>query len=144
MPRRASSFVMPDSATTRSGSPDAKAPKAAHNAPVNAYLANKSVLDAVSDAAANLACSKGRKTLTSPELGLSVPTNATIRSGQNDDKTEKPSPVTTISAAAPSINPLPVQRWPHAPTAKVAKAEPNRVAVAMAPTSTPPSPISSK
>jgi hypothetical protein len=83
MPRKAASLSTPANATTRSGMPDANAPSAAHNAPVSAYLANKSVLDAESDAAASFACSKGRKTLTSPELGLSVPTKATSNSGRS-------------------------------------------------------------
>ena len=36
--------------------------------------------------------------LASPLLGLSVPTNATRSSGQNDDRPAKPSPVAVISS----------------------------------------------
>jgi hypothetical protein len=46
------------------------------------------------------ACSSGRKTLTSPLEGLSVPTSATTRSGQKSVSTANPTPVAPISTVA--------------------------------------------
>ena len=95
-------------------------------------------------AAARRACSSGRNTLTSPELGLSVPTKATSSSGQNDEKPAKPMPVAAISKAAPRSNLRERKRWPQPPTATVASAEPSIVAVAITPTSSVPMPSASR
>ena len=46
------------------------------------------------------ACSVGRKSVTSPALGLSVPTTAITSSGQNAVTLAKPTPVAIISAVA--------------------------------------------
>jgi hypothetical protein len=50
---------------------------------------------------ARAACSVGRKTLTSPDDGLSVPATATIISGQKSVSPAKPTPVSVISSVAP-------------------------------------------
>ncbi len=95
-------------------------------------------------AAASRGCSSGTNTLTSPELGLSVPAKATTSSGQNDDSAAKPAPVAAISSAAPSSRLREAKRRPQAPTASVASAEPSSVAVAIAPTAGVPSPSASR
>jgi hypothetical protein len=70
----------------------------------------------------------------SPELGLSVPTKATTRRGQNDDKLAKARPVGVVRTEAARNSRLAENRWPHAPTASVVKAEPSIVAVLTMPT----------
>ena len=91
-------------------------------------------------ARASRACSSGRNTLTSPELGLSVPTKATSASGQNACRPAKPTPVATIVNAAICISREAGNRWPSAPTAIVAAAEPASVSVLSTPISTTPIP----
>jgi len=75
---------------------------------------------------------------------LSVPTSATTSSGQNDDQPAKPKPVAAISKAAARSSRPPAKRYPHAPTASVASAEPSIVAVLTMPTSSVPSPMASR
>ncbi|SFQ16714.1 hypothetical protein SAMN05216567_111253 [Variovorax sp. OK605] len=82
--------------------------------------------------------------LTSPELGLRVPTSTTTNRGQNADKPAKPSPVAAISKAATRSNRPSAKRCPHAPTANVLNADPSIVAVLRMPTSNVPTPIDSK
>jgi hypothetical protein len=94
--------------------------------------------------AARRACSIGRNTLTSPEPGLSVPMKATINSGTKATTPAKPSPVATISSAAASNSVRGAARWPKAPTASVAIAEPASVAVPSTPTSNSPWPSASR
>src|SRR5439155_18738291 len=90
------------------------------------------------------ACSNGKKTLTSPELGLSVPTKATTINGQNDEKPANPIPVAAINNAAPLSRLRDAIRYPQAPTASVPIAEPSIVVVAITPTSSVPSPIDNR
>ena len=52
------------------------------------------------DRSGQQACSVGRKTLTSPDDGFSVPTNATTTSGQKSVTKAKLMPVTIISIDA--------------------------------------------
>ncbi len=80
------------------------------------------------------ACSVGKKTLTSPDDGLSVPTTAMTKSGQNAVTPAKPSPVANISAHAPSSSRRRLHRPPHSPTTSVSAAEPSIVPVTIAPT----------
>ena len=54
---------------------------------------------------ASAACSVGRNTLTSPDEGFNVPTTATTIIGQKVVTPANPSPVTSISAAAPTQDP---------------------------------------
>ena len=70
--------------------------------------------------------------------------NATARSGQNAETAANPSPVAVISKAAPSSRACGDQRWPTAPTARVAMAEPASVAVLRKPTSNWSNPSASK
>ena len=77
----------------------------------------------------------GRKTLTSPADGFSVPSTATTSSGQNDVSPAKPIPVANMSADAPSSTRRRVRRWPARPSAIVRAAEPRRVPATIAPTS---------
>ncbi|WP_343392466.1 hypothetical protein [Candidatus Amarobacter glycogenicus] len=78
-------------------------------------------------------CSTGRKRLTSPAEGLSVPAKPTAMSGQKAVKAENPRPVMAIS-------PLPrikvvrgLMRPPRRPIQSVSAAEPTMVAVTIAP-----------
>ena len=73
-----------------------------------------------------------------------MPTKATTSNGQNDEKAAKPTPVSAISSAALRSSALERKRWPQAPTATVASAEPSIVAVATTPTSSVPRPIASR
>jgi hypothetical protein len=144
MPRSAPNREKPMSRANQSGRPAARAPKAAHEAPTTLYRANSAVLALPCAALARRECSSGRNTLTSPELGLSVPTKATTSKGQNDDRLAKPRPVAAISAAAPRNRRLAANRWPQAPTASVANADPSIVAVLTMPTCKVPMPIASR
>jgi hypothetical protein len=64
------------------------------------------------------------KRLASPLLGLSVPTNATSSSGQNDDRPAKPSPVAVIRTDAARSSRRMEKRCPQRPMASVDSAEP--------------------
>ena len=85
----------------------------------------------------------GRKTLTSPAEGLSVPTTATTNNGQNQMMLAKPSPVATIIAVAARRSVRNGNRWPVKPKPRVSTADPISVPVTIAPTSTgeKPSPV---
>src|SRR5262249_1045262 len=78
------------------------------------------------------ACSVGRKSVTSPADGLTVPTKAIARSGQKEVTPAKPRPVATIKPAAPSSTARRRKRWPRRPTTRVSTADPSNVAVTMA------------
>ena len=82
----------------------------------------------------SIACSVGRKTLTSPDDGFSVPTTAMSRSGQNAVTRAKPMPVANISAREAISNRRRFKRPPDSPTASVSAADPSIVPVTMAPT----------
>ena len=69
---------------------------------------------------------------------------ATTSSGQSDVRPAKPKPVAAISSAAPLSNRLDATRWPQAPTANVASADPSSVVVAATPTSNVPRPSASR
>ena len=69
-----------------------------------------------------------------------MPTKATSASGQNVLKPAKPSPVATIVSAAAYNRRAARKRWPKAPTAIVATAEPASVKVLNTPISTTPRP----
>src|SRR6185437_7737862 len=84
-------------ALIESGRPDARAPTAADNPPTRLYRANRAVRASPVADSASLACSSGRNTLTSPELGFSVPMNATTSSGHSDDRPAKARPVAVVS-----------------------------------------------
>ncbi|SPD46676.1 protein of unknown function [Cupriavidus neocaledonicus] len=90
--------------------------------------------------AGSRACSSGRNTLTSPELGFSVPMNATINSGQSEDKPAKPAPVAAISTPASISRRRCGKRPPMSPTRIVASAEPISVALLISPTANWPKP----
>jgi hypothetical protein len=79
-------------------------------------------------------CSSGRKTLTSPPDGLSVPTKAITSSGQKASTPAKPSPVTAIRRAAASKARRLGIRYATSPRPSVNRAEPSRVAVETIPT----------
>ena len=83
---------------------------------------------------ASLACSSGRNTLTSPAPGLRVPIKAMTSSGGKALKPAKPAPVAAISNAAANSSVRGATRWPQAPTASVARADPSSVAVLSTPT----------
>ena len=72
--------------------------------------------------------------LTSPDDGLIVPTNATIRSGQKLRVMANTIPVAAISRHAPNRSLRPGNRCANSPMAKVRSAEPSNVLVTMAPT----------
>ena len=82
------------------------------------------------------ACSVGRKTLTSPADGLSVPTTATANSGQNQVSWRSRARSRASSRVATSRSVRSVKRWLVSPNASVSTAEPISVPVTIAPTST--------
>ena len=97
-------------------------------------MANRVVRSASGPALAIIACSSGTKTLMSPLDGLSVPTNATITSGQKLWAWENARPVATISRQLSISKPRALNRWPASPTPRVRMAEPSMAAVATSPT----------
>ena len=120
-------------AARTTGRPAARAPAAPAKVPIRLYQANSAVRSRGPDASASTACSVGRKRVTSPADGFTVPTNATTSSGQKEVAPAKPRPVAAISAAAPTRTARRRRRWASSPTARVSAAEPSSVAVTIAP-----------
>ena len=102
MQRNAASAETPVQTEIKLGNAAANAPKADSKEPRRLYRAKRDVRVSPSAASAIRACSSGRNRLTSPELGLSVPTKATSSSGQNVELAAKANPVRAISSAAPN------------------------------------------
>ncbi len=73
-----------------------------------------------------------------------MPTKAIASNGQNDVPNANARPVAAINTAAPSSRRRLWKRWPHAPTASVAIADPSSVALASRPTSQVPKPSASR
>ncbi len=91
---------MPNWATT-GGTALSSAPAAPANEPARLYQAKVMVRAGPLAVFARAACSVGRKRLTSPAEGFSVPATATTISGQNDVSPANPRPVAAISTVAP-------------------------------------------
>ena len=118
---------------TVAGPPLASAPAAPAKVPARLYQAKSRVRSGPGTISASTACSVGRKRLTSPEEGLSVPATAMTRSGQNCVTPKKPAPVASMSREAPIRMRLRERRWLKRPMASVSAAEPTSVPVTMAP-----------
>ena len=110
----------------------------APNAPVKVantlYQANILVRSTPLTVSESSACSIGRNTLTSPAEGFSVPTTATMNSGQKEWATANPIPVANISTAAALSKRSGCSPCGTSPTASVKAADPNKVPVTIAPT----------
>src|SRR5690242_12909301 len=83
------------------------------------------------------ACSVGRKMLTSPPDGFSVPTNPTMISGTKRVTVANPSPVRPISAHDQSNSERLPSRASRNPANNVSAADPSRVAVTTMPICSP-------
>ncbi|KGS78032.1 hypothetical protein X942_4517 [Burkholderia pseudomallei MSHR5596] len=144
MPRIAPGSGMLVCAASQSGRPAASEPAAADSAPIRLYRAKSAVRASPAAASARRDCSSGRNRLTSPALGLSVPTNATAMSAHSVDRLAKPMPVAAISAAASISIRRCATRPASMPTAIVASAEPSNVTVLTSPTSSCENPSASR
>jgi hypothetical protein len=127
---------IPLARATRVGRPDASAPIAAAKIAARLYTEKMWTRRDCCTWPATSACSVGRNTLTSPDDGLRVPTTATTSSGQNVVKPANPRPVPTITTVAAMSSVRSSMRCAVIPKAMVSAAEPRRVPVTIAPTST--------
>ena len=82
------------------GKPAASEPPAATSDPTRLYRAKTAVRSRSATSFDIAACSSGRKTLTSPLEGFSVPTTAISNNGQKAVNHANPMPVAAISIAA--------------------------------------------
>ena len=132
--RSADASAHPRRAASIAGTPLASAPNAPAIAPATLYSANIAVRSRGSAASASAACSIGRNRLTSPAEGFSVPTTATMNSGQKAVVVANPIPVSSISAHAASSTRRRPSLSVASPTHSVSAADPSNVPKTIAPT----------
>ena len=135
---------MPDAWATPSGIDAVKTPSPPSSEPMRLYRANNAVRSTGITDCASTVCSSGPNKLTSPAVGLIVPMNAMMTSGQYSLDSANAPPVAIISRLAHCSSARRGNRCAIKPMVNVSSAEPINVLVMIDPIASAPKPSSSK